>query len=141
MNMGRVFLAWILLVSAIILGDIASANPNGSRPLPASAMASVIVNPNAKVLLPNRGAVSGAAGQGNKVRRPIMFGTISRDEWLAKEYFGYLCGEFSYNRCNLHFPYFTFSKITSPNQQLQLTASPMKPRLRSPKSVSKYTKN
>lgn len=25
--------------------------------------------------------------------RGVRFGTISRDEWLAKEYFGYLCGE------------------------------------------------
>lgn len=25
--------------------------------------------------------------------RGVKFGTISRDEWLAKEYFGYLCGK------------------------------------------------
>lgn len=27
---------------------------------------------------------------------PMRFGTISRDEWLAKEYFGYLCGKSFY---------------------------------------------
>jgi ABC-type transport system substrate-binding protein len=92
MNMRRVFLGWVLLVSSIIFIGVTSANPNVNRVKPQTATASVVVTPNPKTLNPNRGA----AGQGNKVRRPVIFGTISRDEWLAKEYFGYLCGELTF---------------------------------------------
>ena len=35
-----------------------------------------------------------ASGPKSKERvRQVTFGIISREEWLAKEYFGYLCGE------------------------------------------------
>lgn len=37
-----------------------------------------------------------SSNNGTRVARGPMgrpFGAITRDEWLAKEYFGYLCGE------------------------------------------------
>jgi hypothetical protein len=34
-----------------------------------------------------------SSSNSNRVRQ-VAFGMISREEWLAKEYFGYLCGEF-----------------------------------------------
>ena len=97
MDMKRVFLVWLLLVSAIILVDLSTANPtnnnNNVKNKNNVATASVTVSPNGKfVTNPVRGTVGGMQ-LGNKNRRPIIFGTISRDEWLAKEYFGYLCGK------------------------------------------------
>lgn len=45
----------------------------------------------------NSSAVDGsapvAAGHKNNRVRQVTFGMISREEWLAKEYFGYLCGK------------------------------------------------
>ena len=44
---------------------------------------------------PVNGSAAATAGHKNKDNRvrQVVFGMISREEWLAKEYFGYLCGE------------------------------------------------
>jgi len=95
MNMRRVIIAWVLLLSGIIFADLSSSQqlqPNNPWIRPS---VSVTVSPNLKMLFPNRGGpVAASGGNQGKIRKPVVLGAISRDEWLAKEYFGYLCGEY-----------------------------------------------